>query len=138
MEKTFFIIKPDGVKRELIGEILTRIERRHFTIEHLEVRMATEELLKKHYEDLVDRPFFPSIVEYMTSGPVVIGVISGNEVIHSWRTMMGATNPKDAAPGTIRGDFAEAPGEGEPTQNIVHGSDSVASAEREIALWLGK
>ena len=138
MEQTFFIIKPDGVKRGLVGEILTRIERRTFTIDHLEVRMASEELLRKHYEDLVDRPFFPQIVDYMTSGPEVIGVISGNDVIQTWRTMMGATNPKDAVLGSIRGDFAQAPAEGGATFNVVHGSDSKESAEREIALWIGK
>ena len=94
--------------------------------------------MRKHYEDLVDRPFFPQIVDYMTSGPVVIGVISGNDVIQTWRTMMGATNPKDAVLGSIRGDFAQAPAEGGATFNVVHGSDSIESAEREIALWIGK
>ena len=94
MEKTFFMIKPDGVKRGLVSEVLHRIERRGFKIEKLEMRMATPELLEKHYEDLVDRPFFPLIVDFMTSGPVIAGVMSGEEVISSWRTMMGATNPK--------------------------------------------
>lgn len=92
------MIKPDGVKRGLVGEVLHRIERRGFKIEKLEMRMATPELLEKHYEDLVDRPFFPLIVDFMTSGPVIAGVMSGEEVISSWRTMMGATNPKEALP----------------------------------------
>ena len=138
MEKTFFMIKPDGVKRGLVGEVLHRIERRGFTIANLEMRMATPELLEKHYADLVDRPFFPLIVDFMTSGPVRTGVRSGNEVITSWRTMMGATNPKEALPGTIRGDYAQAPDEGGATFNIVHGSDSPESVEREIALWFGE
>ena len=138
MEKTFFMIKPDGVKRGLVGEVLHRIERRGFKIEKLEMRMATPELLEKHYEDLVDRPFFPLIVDFMTSGPVIAGVMSGEEVISSWRTMMGATNPKEALPGTIRGDYAQAPAEGAATFNIVHGSDSLESVEREIALWFGE
>ena len=136
MEKTFFMIKPDGVRRGLVGEVLHRIERRGFTIEKLEMRMATPELLEKHYADLVDRPFFPLIVDFMTSGPVITGVMSGNEVITSWRTMMGATNPKEALPGTIRGDYA--PDESGATFNIVHGSDSPESVEREIALWFGE
>ena len=138
MEKTFFMIKPDGVKRGLVGEVLHRIERRGFTIEKLEMRMATPELLEKHYADLVDRPFFPLIVDFMISGPVITGVMSGNEVITSWRTMMGATNPKEALLGTIRGDYAQAPDEDGATFNIVHGSDSPESVEREIALWFGE
>ena len=132
------MIKPDGVRRGLVGEVLHRIERRGFTIEKLEMRMATSELLEKHYADLVDRPFFPLIVDFMTSGPVITGVMSGNEVITSWRTMMGATNPKEALPGTIRGDYAQAPDEDGATFNIVHGSDSPESVEREIALWFGE
>ena len=138
MEKTFFMIKPDGVRRGLVGEVLHRIERRGFTIEKLEMRMATSELLEKHYADLVDRPFFPLIVDFMTSGPVITGVMSGNVVITSWRTMMGATYPKEALPGTIRGDYAQAPDEDGATFNIVHGSDSPESVEREIALWFGE
>ena len=126
------------MRRGLVGEVLHRIERRGFTIEKLEMRMATPELLEKHYADLVDRPFFPLIVDFMTSGPVITGVMSGNEVITSWRTMMGATNPKEALPGTIRGDYAQAPDESGATFNIVHGSDSPESVEREIALWFGE
>lgn len=102
MEKTFFIIKPDGVQRGLVGEVLHRIEVRGFKLEALDMRMVTPELLSQHYEALVDRPFFPKIVDYMTSGPVIIGVFSGNEAIASWRKMMGATNPLEASPGTIR------------------------------------
>lgn len=135
MEKTLFLIKPDGVQRGLVGEVLKRIERRGFVIEKMEMRQANPSLLREHYHDLIDRPFFPLVEAAMTDGPLIVGIISGQEVISSWRMMMGATNPKDALPGTIRGDFAQAPGENEATLNIVHGSDSVVSAEREIALW---
>lgn len=138
MEKTFFIIKPDGVSRGLIGHVLHRMERRGFVIERLEMRQATPELLREHYAALVDKPFFPEIEEYMTSGPLLAGVIAGNRVISSWRTMMGATNPKDALPGTIRGDYGQAPGDSGGIFNVVHGSDSTESAKREIALWFGE
>lgn len=134
MEKTFFIIKPDGVRRSLIGLVIDRVERRGFSFEKLKMCDVTKEKLDQHYADLVDKPFYPEMVEYMTSGPVVIGVIKGTDVIHSWRKMMGATDPSDALPGTIRGDFAHATDKG-ALENIVHGSDSQASAEREIALW---
>ncbi len=137
MEQTFFMIKPDGVRRGLVGEVLSRIESRGFTIKRLEMRMATPEILHQHYADLVGRPFFPMIEQSMISGPVVAGILSGEEVISSWRTMMGATNPKDALPGTIRGDFAQAPSEGQAILNVVHGSDCKESAEREISLWFG-
>lgn len=135
MEQTFFMIKPDGVKRGFIGEVISRIERRGFSIDRLEVRYADADILKRHYAELTDRPFFPTLVDYMTSGPVIIGVISGEEVISTWRTMMGSTNPKDALPGTIRGDFAQAPSPNQATCNIVHGSDSPESATRETAIW---
>lgn len=137
MEKTFFMIKPDGVARGLVGDVIRRIERRGFTIERLEMRQANPELLRQHYSALVDKAFFPEIEEYMTSGPLLAGVIAGNRVISSWRTMMGATNPKDALPGTIRGDFGQAPGESGGILNVVHGSDSTESAKKEIALWFG-
>lgn len=138
MERTFFMIKPDGVKRGLIGEVIHRIERRGFTIEKLDMLEATPEQLKKHYSALVKKSFFPELVAYMTSGPVVIGIIKGNRVVDSWRTMMGVTNPKDALPGTIRGDFGQAPGDTGGIFNIVHGSDSRESAKNEIELWFGK
>ncbi|MGT2801534.1 nucleoside diphosphate kinase [Streptococcus henryi] len=136
-EKTFFMIKPDGVERRLIGEIIHLIERRGFTIERLELRMATEDILRQHYSHLVDKPFFGDILGYMLSGPVLIGVISGPKVVKSWRIMMGATNPVDAVPGSIRGDFAMGPVDGN-IKNVVHGSDSKEAAQREIALWFGQ
>ncbi|HEX1534584.1 TPA: nucleoside-diphosphate kinase [Streptococcus pneumoniae] len=136
MEQTFFIIKPDGVKRGLVGEVLKRIEQRGFTIEKLEFRsQVSEELIDQHYQNLVGQSFYLPIREFMTSGPVLVGVISGPKVIETWRTMMGATRPEEALPGTIRGDFAKAAGENEVIQNVVHGSDSEESAKREIALW---
>ena len=136
MEQTFFIIKPDGVKRGLVGEVLKRIERRGFKLEKLELRSAVSEaLIDQHYRDLVEKSFYPPIRQFMTSGPVVVGVLSGPKVIETWRTMMGATRPEEASPGTIRGDFAKAAGDNQAIQNVVHGSDSEASAKREIALW---
>ena len=127
MQKTLFIIKPDAVKRHLVGQVIDRIERRGFTIERMELLTLDLERLKKHYAQLVDKPFFSSITNYMMSGPAIIGILSGPGVIKSWRDMMGATNPGEAAPGTIRG-----------IQNIVHGSDSEESAAREIDLWFGE
>ena len=106
MEQTFFIIKPDGVKRGLVGEVLKRIEQRGFIIEKLELRsQVSEELIDQHYQDLVGQSFYPPIREFMTSGPVLVGIISGPKVIETWRTMMGATRPEEALPGTIRGDL---------------------------------
>ncbi|MGQ7441389.1 nucleoside-diphosphate kinase [Streptococcus suis] len=137
MERTFIIIKPDALKRGLAGQILSRIERRGFQIQDLKMVTATEELISQHYDHLTDKPFFPQLVQYMTSGPMIAGIIEGPEVIKSWRDMMGATNPVNARPGTIRGDFATAPVEG-IVANVVHGSDRAEAAEREIGLWLGK
>lgn len=137
MQKTLFIIKPDAVKRHLIGQVIDRIERRGFTIERMEMLTLDLERLKKHYAQLVEKPFFSSITNYMMSGPAIIGILSGPGVIKSWRDMMGATNPGEAVPGTIRGDFATAPDE-HGIQNIVHGSDSEESAAREIELWFGE
>ncbi len=136
MEQTFFIIKPDGVKRGLVGEVLKRIERRGFKLEKLELRSTvSEDLIDQHYRDLVEKSFYPPIRQFMTSGPIIVGIISGPKVIESWRDMMGATRPEEALPGTIRGDFAKAAGDNQAIQNVVHGSDSEESAKREIALW---
>ena len=136
MEQTFFIIKPDGVKRGLVGQVLKRIEERGFKLEKLELRSAvSEDLIDQHYQDLVGKSFYPPIRQFMTSGPVVVGILSGPKVIETWRIMMGATRPEEALPGTVRGDFAKAAGDNQAIQNVVHGSDSEASAKREIALW---
>ena len=96
---------------------------------------VSEALIDQHYQDLVEKSFYPPIRQFMTSGPVVVGILSGPKVIETWRTMMGATRPEEALPGTIRGDFAKAAGDNQAIQNVVHGSDSEASAKREIALW---
>jgi nucleoside-diphosphate kinase len=133
-EKTLILIKPDGVKRGLIGQILTRIEQKGYEIVAMKKLQATPEMLNQHYNQLVDKPFFPSIVEYMTSGEIVAIVAQGDEIITTFRQMMGATNPSAALPGTIRGDFARNWGSGQ-IQNIVHGSDSLEAFEKESNIW---
>ncbi len=130
MERTFIAIKPDGVQRGLVGEILQRFERRGYKIVALKCVQVSEALAKAHYADLSERPFFPGLVAFITSSPVVAIVLEGKDAVATGRTMIGATNPLSSAPGTIRGDYGIDVG-----RNIIHGSDSVASAEREIALW---
>lgn len=124
------LIKPDGVARGLVGEVLGRIERKGFRIVALEQRTLTAELAQTHYGEHADKPFFADLVAFITSGPLVAAVIEGPAAIASWRAMMGATNPANAAPGTIRGDLAV-----ETQNNVTHGSDSPESAAREIALF---
>ena len=124
------MIKPDAFARGLSGEIIARFERRGFTLRGVRLLRVTEELAGQHYEEHVDKPFYPELVEFITSGPVIAMVIEGPAAVSTVRTMMGATNPLDSAPGTIRGDFALEIG-----QNIIHGSDSPESAEREIAIY---
>ncbi|MCL1898068.1 MAG: nucleoside-diphosphate kinase [Micrococcales bacterium] len=133
-QRVLVLVKPDGVRRGLVGQVLSRIEARGFVIEAIELRQATEELLAVHYAEHVTKPFYPGLVKYMTSGPVVAVVASGDRVIESFRTMAGATDPVAALPGTIRGDLARDWDSG-THQNIVHGSDSPESAAREIAIW---
>jgi nucleoside-diphosphate kinase len=129
-QRTLVLVKPDGVARGLVGEILGRIERKGFTIVALEQRTLTAEIAEAHYAEHKDKPFFADLVSFITSAPLVAAVIEGPEVIASWRSMMGATNPANAAPGTIRGDLAT-----ETQDNVTHGSDSPESAAREIALF---
>jgi len=129
-ERTLVLIKPDGVARGLVGEVLGRIERKGFRLVALEMRTLTREIATAHYGEHVGKPFFDSLVTFITGGPLVAAVIEGPEAISSWRTMMGATNPANAAPGTIRGDLAT-----ETQNNVTHGSDSPESAAREIALF---
>lgn len=129
-ERTLVLVKPDGVARGLIGEVLSRIERKGFRIIALELRTLTREVAETHYGEHKDKPFFSDLVSFITSGPLLAAVIEGPEAIASWRTMMGATNPANAAPGTIRGDLAT-----ETQNNVTHGSDSTESAAREIALF---
>ncbi|MGO0061010.1 nucleoside-diphosphate kinase [Brevibacillus fluminis] len=133
MEKTFIMIKPDGVQRNLIGEIVARFEKKGFTLVGGKLMSVSRELAEQHYAEHKERPFFGELVDFITSGPVFAMVWQGNNVIATARNMMGKTNPVDAAPGTIRGDFAVSVG-----MNIIHGSDSPESAEREIGLWFGQ
>ncbi|XP_030629431.1 NME/NM23 nucleoside diphosphate kinase 2a [Chanos chanos] len=129
-ERTFIAIKPDGVQRGLVGEIIKRFEQKGFKLVGMKLIHASEELLKQHYSDLKDRPFFSGLVSYMHSGPVVAMVWEGLNVVKTGRVMLGETNPAESKPGTIRGDFCVQVG-----RNIIHGSDSVDSANTEINLW---
>jgi len=129
-ERTLVLIKPDGVERGLIGEVLARIERKGYAIVALELRTLEREIAEQHYGEHKDKPFFGDLVDFITGGPLVAAVIEGPDAILSWRAMMGATNPANAAPGTIRGDLAT-----ETQMNVTHGSDSPESAAREIALF---
>ena len=129
-ERTLILVKPDGVARGLTGEVLARLERRGYRFVALEQRTISTELAEQHYGEHAGKPFFADLVEFITSGPLVAAVAEGAGVIGAWRTMMGATDPKVADPGTIRGDFAT-----EMSENVSHGSDSPESAEREIGLF---
>ncbi|TDG98416.1 hypothetical protein EPR50_G00218650 [Perca flavescens] len=129
-ERTFIAIKPDGVQRGIIGEVIKRFETKGFKLVAMKMQHASEDLLTQHYLDLKDRPFFPTLMKYMTSGPVVAMVWEGKGVVKTGRVMLGETNPADSKPGTIRGDFCI-----DVSKNIIHGSDSVESANKEIALW---
>ena len=130
IESTLLIVKPDGVRRGLIGEVLRRVEDKGLTIDSMRLMSIDRATAERHYDEHVDKPFFGELVDFITSGPVVVAKISGEQAITAWRTLMGPTNPIDAAPGSIRGDFATLIGE-----NIAHGSDSPASAERELGLF---
>ncbi len=129
-ERTLVLVKPDGVKRGLVGEVFSRIERKGFKLVALELRTLDRATAETHYGEHKDKPFFKDLVDFITSGPLVAAVIEGNEAIAAWRTMMGATNPVNAAMGTIRGDLAT-----ETQFNVSHGSDSPESAAREIKLF---
>merc|ERR1712109_394666 len=129
-ERTFIMLKPDAVHRGLIGDIIKRFEQKGFKLVAMKMMHASEDLLKQHYADLSSKPFFPGLVKYMASGPVVPMVWEGLNVVKTGRVMLGETNPKDSKPGTIRGDFCIQVG-----RNICHGSDAVESAQKEIKLW---
>jgi nucleoside-diphosphate kinase len=129
-ERTLVLVKPDGVARGLVGEVLARIERKGFTFAAIELMNVSADLAKAHYGEHADKPFFGDLVAFITGGPLLAAVIEGPDAIVAWRTMMGATNPITAAPGTIRGDLAT-----EMQNNVTHGSDSPESAAREIALF---
>ncbi len=129
-ERTFAMIKPDGVKRGLVGDIVGRLERKGFTIVAMKHMTIDRDLAERHYGEHKGRAFFDGLVGFITSGPVVAMVVEGEGVIAAWRTMMGATNPAEADPGTIRGDLATTIDE-----NVVHGSDAPDTATREIGLF---
>ena len=129
-ERTLVLVKPDGVQRGLIGEVIGRIERKGFKIVALDLRTLDRATAEEHYGEHKDKPFFKDLVDFITGGPLVAAVIEGNEAISAWRTMMGATNPANAAMGTIRGDLAT-----ETQFNVSHGSESPESAAREIKLF---
>ncbi len=133
-EHTLLLIKPDGFRRGLTGEILRRIELKGYVLKGLKIKKASAELLAEHYEEHADKHFYPSLRDYMMEGPLVAVVVEGDRVIEGLRIMAGTTNPTLAAPGTIRGDLARDWG-GESVKNVVHTSDSATSAVREIALW---
>ncbi|WP_304451354.1 nucleoside-diphosphate kinase [Nocardiopsis sp. YSL2] len=130
MERTLVLIKPDGVRRNIVGEVISRIERKGLKLVAMELRTLDADTAKTHYEEHAERPFFGSLVEFITGGPLVAMVVEGERSVEAFRALAGATDPVTAAPGTIRGDFAL-----EVQQNIVHGSDSTYSAEREIKLF---
>ena len=128
--KTFFMIKPDGVKRNLIGEIISRVEEKGFKITKIKMMTISQDLAEEHYGEHQGKPFFSDLVSFITSGPVVAMQIEGENVVAQIRNLMGATNPLDATPGSIRGDLAT-----ELDKNVVHGSDSDESANRELNLF---
>ncbi|WP_344966268.1 nucleoside-diphosphate kinase [Salinactinospora qingdaonensis] len=130
MERTLVLIKPDGVRRSIIGEVISRIERKGLRIAAMDMRTLSTEVAEAHYEEHANRPFFASLVEFITGGPLVAMVVEGERAIEAFRSLAGATDPVSAVPGTIRGDFAL-----EVQENIVHGSDSTYSADREIKLF---
>ena len=127
MERTYIMLKPDALKRGVAGEIISRIERKGYKIVEAKTMQLGEEILKEHYAHMADKPFFPELVEYMTSGPVLAMIVEGPDVVLGMRILMGATKFEEAAPGTIRGDYAFC-----TTENLIHGSDSVENAEIEI------
>lgn len=134
LERTLVLVKPDGVIRGLVGEVIRRIEAKGYRIAALDMRTATPELLAEHYAEHVGKPFYQPLVEFMLSGRVVALVVEGERVVEGFRALAGATDPTVATPGTIRGDLARDWGLA-VVQNVVHGSDSAESAAREIALW---
>ena len=130
MNSTFVMVKPDGVSRGLTGEIISRLERKGLELRQIRALSVVEDLARTHYAEHVEKGFFPELLEFITSGPVVAMEWAGEDVVSVVRTLVGATDPKQAAPGTIRGDYGLA-----VTQNLVHASDSPESAERELAIF---
>lgn len=132
LQQTFIMVKPDGVRRRLVGEIIRRFEDKGFTLLELSLLTPTRQLAERHYDVHRGKPFFESVVAFISSGPVVAMVWEGEDAVALGRKLMGATKPEDALPGTIRGDFANT-----IQQNLVHGSDSVENAQQEIRIWFG-
>jgi len=130
LETTLILVKPDGVQRGLVGEVIGRLERKGLRISGLKMIQASEELANKHYGEHVGKPFFDSLVSFITSSPLIALAVEGENAVEVSRNLMGATNPKEAAPGTIRGDYGLTIG-----MNIIHGSDSLESAARELAIF---
>jgi nucleoside-diphosphate kinase len=131
-QRTLVLVKPDGVRRRLIGEVIRRIEAKGFDVAEMRLMRVGEQLAREHYAEHIEKPFFSDLVSFITSGPVVAMVVEGTDAVAGMRQIMGATNPLGAVPGSLRGDFAT-----EITENIVHGSDSAESAEREVKLFFG-
>ena len=132
IESTLLIVKPDGVTRGLVGEVLRRVETKGLTIEQMDLRTIERATAETHYGEHREKPFFGELVDFITSGPVVVAKITGEDAITCWRTLMGPTNPVAAPPGSIRGDLATV-----IDRNVVHGSDSTESAARELQLFFG-
>ena len=133
MEQTYIMLKPDALRRGLIGEILARIERKGYRITQMKTMQLDEPILREHYAHIVDKPFFPDTVTYMTSGPVLAMIVEGEHAVQGMRILMGATRFEDAAAGTIRGDYAHS-----TTENLIHGSDSPENAASEIQRFFGE
>ncbi len=127
MERTYIMLKPDALKRNLIGEIICRIEKKGYKVVDIKMMILNEDILKKHYSHIADKPFFPEIITYMTSGPVLAMIVEGENAVAGMRILMGATKFEEAVSGTIRGDYAMS-----TSENIIHGSDSIENAEIEI------
>ncbi len=133
LERTFAMVKPDGVRRGLVGDVVRRLEAKGFRLVGMKLMQVSRELAERHYGEHRGKPFYEGLVDFVTSGPSVAMVVEGENAILEWRKMMGATNPADAAPGTLRGDYATMIDE-----NVVHGSDAPATAEREIGIFFDK
>ncbi len=133
-ERTLVLVKPDGVRRGLTGEVLRRVEAKGYVLVALDLRTADRSTLEQHYAEHVGKPFYEPLLEFMSSGPVVAAVVEGQRVVEGFRSLAGSTEPTVAPPGTIRGDLGRDWGS-KVQQNLVHGSDSPASAQREIGIW---
>ncbi|RVD91784.1 nucleoside-diphosphate kinase [Tubulinosema ratisbonensis] len=133
MERTFIMLKPEAIKRRLIGELISKFEKVGYTVECIKSLLPTKEIVQKHYSEHLSKKFYPSLESSITSGMVVCLIVSGKNVVENCRKIIGATDPMKSAPGTIRGDYAVDLG-----RNVIHGSDSKESAEREIGIWFGE